>query len=420
MKVLHVTKSDSAGGAARAAQRLHEGLVRMGHESDMLVSYQRSRDPRVIRFTPSASVGARVRRHLRAMRIERKLKRYSFDGTGLEIFSDASSRFDREWEKYFSGYDVVNLHWVSGYVDYGAFFKALPPSMPVVWTLHDMNVFTGGCHYDSGCGKFAENCGACPKLHSQDPRDLSHDILERKHRAMSALDPDRVRIAADSIWLAREAKRSSLLKRFQVSTIHYGLDTEEFAPRDRAQARAILGIPADAKVILFGAHSVNEKRKGYQYLVEALNQLKIDNLFLLSMGAGELKLKSPIPSLHVGMVTFDRFMSVLYSAADVFVIPSLEEAFGQTALESLACKTPVVGFDVGGIPDIVRPNVTGLLAPKADVNALRNGIEEILKNPTKQRQFGETGREIVLKEFTLENQACKYLALYGDLLRRKV
>ena len=170
-------------------------------------------------------------------------------------------------------------------------------------------------------------------------------------------------LVGTSRWIAAEAKRSSLLRRFPSTIIPNGLDTADFSPRDKAVAREKLGVPPDAKVVLFVAESSAIKRKGFDYLSAALEKMKArSDLFLLSVGSGKPNVPD-LPQLHLGRISDDRKLSEIYSAADVFVIPSLQESFGQTVTESLACGTPVVGFNTGGIPDMVRPGITGYLAP---------------------------------------------------------
>jgi glycosyltransferase involved in cell wall biosynthesis len=418
LRVVHVGSWDVGGGAARAANRLHEGLRRLGHESVMYVLERESEDPAVRDFRPSASVSDRLGRMLRRRRIAADLAPFlATRPAGYEQFSDDRTLWAGEVAGQLPACDLVHLHWVAGFVDHRAFLGSLPPGLPVVWTLHDMNAFTGGCHYDDGCGRFVASCGACPQLGSTDPTDLSHAVWTRKAEALRALGDRPVRIVADSRWMEGEARRSSLLGPLPVSTIHYGLDTEVFAPRPRAEARAALGVPADARVVLFVADAVDQRRKGFAFLVEALAGLDpAIPAFLLSIGRGAPRLPGSLPALHLGSVANDRLLSVVYSAADLFVIPSLQEAFGQTALEAMACGTPVVGFDTGGIPDIVRPGVTGALARCGDAGSLREAIQAMLQDREEWARTAERCRHHVLQHHTLEAQARRYLALYEEVL----
>jgi glycosyltransferase involved in cell wall biosynthesis len=244
-------------------------------------------------------------------------------------------------------------------------------------------------------------------------------VWGRKREALARLRPARLRIVADSHWLEAEARRSTLLGGFPARTIHYGLDTEVFAPRNRSCARAVLGIPEDAKVVLFAAEVLTNHRKGFALLADALSGLaNFPGLFLLSLGRGEATVPGSAPHLHLGYLRDDRWLSLVYSAADVFVIPSLQEAFGQTALEAMACGVPVVGFAVGGIRDMVRPQETGFLAPAGDVPALRAAIAEALGDTAACQRMSAACRQLVVEEFPLELQARRYGELYKTILQQ--
>jgi glycosyltransferase involved in cell wall biosynthesis len=229
-------------------------------------------------------------------------------------------------------------------------------------------------------------------------------------------------IVGTSRWIAAEAKRSSLLGAFPISVIPNGLDTEEFAPRDKGFSRDLWSIPRDAKVVLFAAESLVNVRKGFHHLASALAGMKeTKDLLLVSVGGsagGKFELPAGLPHLALGRVNNDRMLSTIYSAADVFVIPSLQESFGQTVIESLACGTPVVGFASGGIPDMVRPGETGWLAATGDTNALRDAIAEALSDDAKRSAMSARCRAVALNEYALDVQAGAYAKLYETLLSR--
>lgn len=280
-----------------------------------------------------------------------------------------------------------------------------------------MEALTGGCHYDRGCGKFAQECGACPQLGSQSTSDLTHQVWKRKRKSYEKVDRTQLHIVSPSHWLRDEAQRSSLLSSFPCSVIPNGLDTDEFSPRDRRVAREVFGVPAEAKVVLFIAYGVNDPRKGFHLLVQALEGLKTEKkIFLLSLGPGFPPDLHGFPHRHIGLIRDERFLSYVYSAADVFVVPSLQENLPNTALESIACGTPIVGFDVGGIPDIVRPGLTGLLAKPDDAADLRRTIVEILADDPRRMEMATHCRKVATQEYSLEIQARRYSDLYKDLL----
>jgi glycosyltransferase involved in cell wall biosynthesis len=200
-----------------------------------------------------------------------------------------------------------------------------------------------------------------------------------------------------------------------IHCIPHGLDHDLFYPRDSGREQKKLSIADDQKIVLFVSHSVDDSRKGFSLLLEALRTADLDGALLLSVGSGEPDVPKGMRHQHLGHVDDDNRLAVLYSLADVFVIPSLQEAFGQTALESMACGTPVVGFDTGGIPDMVRPNETGWLAETGDIRSLRRAIETALAYDAERERKAARCREVVEEEYTLQRQAERYISLYESI-----
>jgi len=336
---------------------------------------------------------------------------------GFELFSEDRTPYGSAVLEQVPPCDVMNLHWIAAYVDYEHFFQRASQRTPIVWTLHDMNAVTGGCHYDLECGRFAQRCGACPQLGSSDPHDLTAQTWDRKRAVFERLDPRKFCIVTPSRWLGRVARQSPIFSRFRVETIPYGIDLSDFAPRDRAAARDVLGIPQDAKVILFLAEMVDNRRKGFSLLAQVLTQCaaSVDRLWLLSVGNNPPKLRGEVQGSHLSYVENDRFLSLAYSAADLFVIPSLQDNLPNTVMEAMACGTPVVGFDVGGIRDMVRHSVTGSLVNPGDVEGLLESIVALLKSPTTRQEMSEQARQIAFAEYPLLLQAQRYGDLYKEL-----
>jgi len=201
-----------------------------------------------------------------------------------------------------------------------------------------------------------------------------------------------------------------------VHCVPHGIDHEVFQSRKADQEHRELGIPGTQTILLFVAQSSENPLKGFGHLSEALRKIDVENVTLVSVGRDKPEMPSDSPHIHVGYIDDDRRLSTIYSMADVFVIPSLQEAFGQTALESMACGTPVVGFNVGGIPDMVRPNRTGWLAEAGNVRSLREAIERALTQEKKRHRMAKRCREVVEEEYTLEKQAHQYRSLYRSIL----
>lgn len=417
MRVVHISTTP-----AGAAYRLHAGLRRLGVDSSMLVAEGRgdAHDPTISLFHAPRALPNRLRRRLVRTRIARAAARYqSTRPAEAGYFFDDRSPHGGDLLPQIPPCDVIHLHTMIGLVDFGAFFRAVPARTPVVRTLHDMSFFTGGCHQDWGCGKFRTQCGACPQLGSHDADDLSRQIWRRKYAALSAIPPNRFHLVTPSQWMAGMAKASPLLRDFPVTVIPLALDSATFRPRDRACARDVLEIPADAGVVLVVASPIARTEKGFALLAQALNAIaRPSNVFLVSVGRGEPPGRVDVPHRHLGYVESEAFLSLVYSAADVVVLPSIQDTFPQAGIEALACGVPLVGFAVGGIPEIVRPGVTGTLVPPRDVAGLGAAIVALLQDPAWRARLAANCRRIAADEYALDIQARRHASLYEQMLAR--
>lgn len=416
-RVTHLNTNDISGGAARAAYRLHQGLRGIGLESSMYVRHKSSQDVDAASYdAPPASIIQRLKDRFLRRWLRRRIDQYQETRPhNLEIFSQARTLDGNRVVDALPESDIYNLHWVNGFIDPRPFFQQT--HQPVVWTLHDMNPFTGGCHYNVGCRRYRESCGMCPQLGSMEERDLSREIWDYKQDAyQEAIASGRLQIVAPSEWLAREAKSSTLFGSAPVHVIPYGLDHKAFRPRDTEGLRNALSIPTNHRILLFVADSTRNHRKGFDCLQGALSGFDQDNVTLISIGGHEPELKASTPHIHLGRVQSDILLSVFYSLADLFVIPSRQDNLPNTVLESMACGTPVVGFDTGGISDMVRPGETGWLAEVGNTRALRAAITEGLSNDTERHRMSTRCREIVETEYPLKIQAQRYRALYNQMI----
>lgn len=417
LRVVHVSTTDYQGGASRSAYRLHDGLRQLGCESRMFVEAKLRSEGDVKQYKPSTAPFERLARTLRGVRLQNAVKKYAPKlPVERTLFADDRTRWGADPIAQIPEADVIHLHWVGGFLDYSAFFQRLPKTMPLVFTLHDMANFTGGCCFDLGCGKFARQCGACPQLGSRDENDLTRRIWKRKQKDYGALPAERVRVVSPCAWMANEAKRSALLGRFACGVVPYGLDLNVFRPRDCRAARDLLGIPLDGAVVLFLADNISQYRKGPHLLVRALERVESKRpVFLLSLG------KDPIPELsgfkhaHFDDITNDRILSFVYSAADLFVLPSIGDNLPNTGLEAIACGTPCVAFETGGVPEMVRPGITGLLAPRGDASKLGEAILRLLDDPSQRAEMSANCRKVAVAEYDLAIQAKRYLEIYQEL-----
>ena len=416
MRITHINSYDSAGGAARAAYRLHAGLLSLGQESMLLVQHKNTDDSTVLLFGPPLDVATRLRRVIKRRLLPYSRKSLTSRPAGSTLMSDDRSEHNGDVLRQVPSSDILNLHWVTGSFEYISFFRKVPRNLPIVWTLHDMNPFTGGCHFDGGCGKFNEHCGACPQMGSTKLDDFSAHVWKRKSEALASVGANMMHIVAPSRWLAAEAKKSSLFGHLPVRVIPYGLETDRFQPRDRHFARQLFEIPSEAKVVLFVADWANEKRKGLDLLLEAIRGLgDLPDLYAFAVGRNAGSKVLGVRGKTINYVRDDLTLSLVYSTADVFVVPSLEDNLPLTALEALACGIPTIAFSVGGLPDIVREGQTGILAPTGDVGALRRAISQLLQNPERRATMAQECRRVAVQEYNLDVQARRYMALYEDL-----
>jgi len=414
--------TSDAGGSSTAGLRLHQALQEQGHQSSVLArDYSAPNVPGVLPYVEQVALPIRLLKKLRRRRINGEFWTYlNTRPAESGMFSDDRSVLDVQRDALVSQADVINLHWVAGFIDHSRFFP-LAIRKPVVWSLHDMNPFTGGCYFSGECRRYLDRCGNCPELGSTSTHDLSSSIWERKHRAYSR----ELVAVSPSGWLEEAARSSSLFKDVEVQRIPYGLPLDRFRRMDAQASRSLFSIPADKTVILFGAADISNQRKGLAYLYDSLRMLcaesALKNVVLAVFGGGSTRLPvSPdLPVIHLGNVKDERLMPFCYSAADVFVIPSLADNLPNTILEAMACELPVVAFDVGGIPDMVRSGQTGLLAEPRNSIDLAHHLRWIVEHPEHAREFGRNGRRVVEKEYDVRLMARRYSELYSDLLQRR-
>ncbi|MDJ0798478.1 MAG: glycosyltransferase family 4 protein [Calothrix sp. MO_167.B12] len=412
MKVLHLSNSDINGGAARATYRLHQGLRGIGVTSQMLVQNKSSGDKAV------AAPKTRLSQNIARMRV-------AVDVLPLKLYSQRQGCFSTQWlpdtvipKVEQLNPDIINLHWIrEAFVQIETIAKF---KQPVIWTLHDMWAFTGGCHYSWDCSGYTASCGTCPQLGSSKNRDLSRWVWQRKAKAWKNLN---LTIATPSSWLAKCAGSSSLFKDLRIELIPYGLDTENYRPINRQVAREILRLPQDKQLILFGSlKATSDKRKGFHLLQPALQELSQsgwqDRLELVIFGASqpENPPEFGFKTHYLGTFSDDLSLTLVYSAADVFVLPSVEDNLPNTVLEAIACGTPSVAFNIGGMPDMIEHQKNGYLAQPYKIEDLAEGIAWVLENEDRSQKLSHRAREKAEQEFTLEIQARRYSSLFNEIL----
>jgi len=416
MNVLHLSTSDLDGGAARGAYQIHKALQRIGVNSQMLVAHKVSADPTVIgpkdRGIDKILSGVRPALERFYINKYKQKKTYVFSPA---IFPNNIAPQVREINP-----DIINIHWICrGFLT--------PESLgnlnkPLVWTLRDMWGFTGGCHYAGDCQGYTERCGACPLLGSDNNHDISRKLWQRKQKSWQNLNLTLVPV---SHWVADCAKQSRLFKDCRQQVIHSTFDTSTFKPRSKTVAREMLELPDKAKIILFGAiDATSDSRKGFHYLRSALKRLAesemAESIQLVIFGASSPRNPPDlgIKTTYLGKLFDDLTLSLVYTAADVTVVPSTQDACPKTAMESLACGTPVVCFDSTGLKDIVDHQETGYRATCFQAEDLTQGIRWVLADEDRWYALSKQARIKVEREFDSERQARAYLNLYQEVLER--
>lgn len=407
MNVLIVSTSDIHGGAAIAASRLMNALRASAVNAKMLVRDKRSDNENVIAVGNNHKnkwnfYWERGQIFLNNRLARENLFDVSIANTGVSI-TDLSE---------FQQADIVHLHWINqGMLSITEIQKILASGKKVVWTMHDMWTFTGICHHAGSCKNYEKMCGSCPYLVSASPRDISHETFLKKQKAYAN---GKITFVACSNWLENLAKKSPLTKTHSLTSIPNPIDTSVYYPKDKTEVRKRLHLPDDKKIVLFAAVKASDPRKGMDYLAKAseiMAQHPNNVLFLIAGNNGEeLEKQLSLPTHSLGFVATDK-MPEVYNAADVFVTPSLQENLPNTIMEAMACGTPCVGFDVGGIPEMISHGKNGYVAAYKNAEDLANGLLWTLYKADSET-LSSNAREKVLREYTQEKVAQKYLELY--------
>lgn len=387
IRIIHINTTDSGGGAANAASRLSIAMCKHGYDSKLLVLQKSKQNPQIIEPT----IYHHSHKINKALLLMHAFSSAFFRPTCNADFGVFSSPFlgvDVSSQRIVQQADIIYLHWIcGGYINIHGLKKILNLGKPVFWVMHDMWAITGGCHCSFDCDKYTSHCDDCQCLLHHHHHDTSWKLFEKKAALFDNVK--NLHIITPSKWLASCVHNSELFGRnMSLSVIPNTVDTQFFKPLDKRIVRNMLGLPMDKEIILFcAAGGPANTYKGWKYLQLALNKLSesinADKIELLIVGSEhDPSLCSSIPNrIHFAGTLHDELaMVIAYNAVDILVAPSLADNFPYTILEAMLCGIPVVGFDVGGIPDLIKHMRNGYLAHYKDADDLAVGIKWVLEN----------------------------------------
>jgi len=419
LKVVHINTYDGNGGAGRACLRLNNALLAQNIYSKVVVHYKFGKNLSVGTFNKTAvqkayTAATIVFERILAKRLLKPLKRtpFSFTWFGRSVINHPDVK----------AADVIHLHWINhSFLNPVHLAELAKLNKPIVWTFHDSNAFTGGCHVRYTCDHFMRQCGYCPLLKKAGANDASNKIWQQKADAYRQLS---FNVIAPSKWMLNSVLQSSLMKDKPVLNIPNTLETQIFKPADKANAKKQLGLPEDKFIFLTGfMPSRKDLHKGTSYLLESLELLKER----LGVNAAQIELvvfgnrnAKDVPDFSfktsfLGTINDDEKLAMCYAAADTFLIPSLEDNLPYTVMESLACGTPVVAFTTGGIPDMVEHLHSGYLAEYRSAKSFTDGMEWAINHDNKSA-LQQQARQTVMEKFAEPVIAQKHVQLYQQLV----
>jgi glycosyltransferase involved in cell wall biosynthesis len=404
--LVHLSDGHQGGGGGIATLRLHLGLREAGIDSRIACRTKTLKSPYITQVP-------------RLPRLEFLLKRVT-SRLGLNDIHLVSS-FKVRQEQVYQSADVIDFQGIhTNTLSYLA-LPALTRDKPAVFTMHDMWALTGHCAYSYDCERWKTGCGKCPypDTHPAIKQDNTRIEWWLKKRAYAHSD---LIFVAPSRWLVALAKQSIIGQR-PIYRIPYGIDTEVYRPLDQRECQTRLGLPADKKVIMFAALKLNNRRKGGDLLLKALQALPASlkaETVLLTIGYGGESILGAIgmQAFHLGYVDDDHLKAVAYSAADLFLSPTRADNLPLVLLESMACGTPMVSFNVGGVSDLVRPEITGYLVDPESIQGFCTGVIQLLEDESLRAQMGRQCRTIALEEYRRDLQIRRYTQVYRQLEQR--
>lgn len=425
MKIINFSTFDIQGGAGSAAYQLHNTFKENGLESIMLVKYKKSNDDSVImiggKFWQNKLFQQMKRNFItyfifsKFLLIAKKIHQENL----LEIINnDKPSVSFEQIVPHLKNADIICLHWIDNFLSTELIKKIKKfTNKPIIWVMQDLEPITGGCHYPGNCKKFMTKCDNCPIYKADKKNDRPARIWQQKKENLSSLG---ITFIAPSVWVAEKIKQCSLFKHNNIANILLSVDKNIFHSVDKSSTRKKLNLPADKKIIFFGAQNFNEQRKGFSLLSQAFNSLKekiaknnpdsLSSILLISAGHDMESLKHYFNHLHLGWIKNPSQLAAIYQSADVFVCPSIEDAGPVMINQAVACQTPVVSFDIGVARNLITSPNRGYITPNFNSQLFCDNIYKILFANIKPSPNDVTDchPKIIYQ---------KYLALFNNLLK---
>jgi len=418
-KIILLSTTDINGGAAIAAFRLYNALKDQNRDINIIVKKKFSDNNDVILSKAPNKDYSDFEKIID--RTRKEFIKVGRQNIGIILTSNLFPGYDIVNLQDFKFAKIINIHSFRKFLSVSSIESILKSKKKIIFTLHDESLYTGGCVYTGGCDKFSGSCIDCPQLKGFKTNSPYLQLREK----LEKWSKFELNIIAPSKWIMKQARKSNLLKNANIWHIPNGVDINIFKQIDKKHAKNELNIATNKIVILFGAMSLSIERKGFQFLINALSLLKMDksikkelgNVVLATFGdSSNIKSDFGFTMINFGKVKSDKKMSLIYSSADIFLLPSIEDNLPNTMLESMSCGTPVVAFNTGGISDVVKHNENGLIVEKGNERMFADAILNLILDTEKRKTFGINSRKRIENYFTDKIQGQKYTKIYENLL----
>jgi len=408
MNILHISAAGINSGAGKATLLTHEALLKLNNINSKILFLKNYNFEKQIFSISKISKIYKVKRIF--FTILDRIPLFFYKKKNKMLFSTGLFGLDLKKLDLFNWADIIHIHWSNhGLIDLNDLNKW---GKPIVWTLRDMWLFTGGCHYSLSCNKFLTKCYQCHILNSKSKFDLSTYCFNRKKNILRNTN---INLVAISTWIQKKANESLILNGEKTKLIFSGIRTDVFSPILQSKARSELGIPVNSKVILIGCASLTDEYKGAHFIKKTLDLLD-DDIFLVSFGnANGFEIhNNKFKLLNLGYISDDLLLSKIYSCANVFFAPSINEAFGKTIAEAQSCGIPVLCFSDTGPADIIEHLITGYTAIFNDHIDLYNGLKFCLQNNFDSIYIRERTRNLFDINISAKSYNDLYLKIYSE------